>query len=65
MLVDSSCLRFASEADMIKVRRRSGREQKAGQVKRLLLGRGTLSSPANDMYSMWKDRAWNQVIAGK
>ena len=50
MLVEFSCLRFASEADVIKVGRRSSWEPKAGRVKRLLLGRGTLSSAANDMY---------------
>ena len=65
MLVEFSCLRFASEADVIKVGRRSSWEPKAGRVKRLLLGRGTLSSAANDMYSMWKERARNQVVAGK
>lgn len=65
MLVEFSCLRFASEANVIKVGRRSGLEPKSGRVKRLLLGRGTLSSPANGMYSMWKERARNQVVAGK
>lgn len=65
MMVDFSCLRFASQAGVFKVGRSSGLEPKAGRVERLVLGRGTLSSPANGMYSMWKERARNQVIAGK
>lgn len=47
MMVDFSCLRFASQAGVFKVGRSSGLEPKAGWVERLVLGRGTLSSPAN------------------
>lgn len=65
MLVEFSCLRFASEANVIKVGRREGPEPKSGRVKRLLLGRGIPLAPANGMYSMWKERARNQVVAGK
>lgn len=58
MLVEfESCLRFNTEAkcDQGWEEKWPG-AQKSGRVKRLLLGRGILSSPANGMYSMWKER---------